>query len=125
MSEIRRVGPWPEMIVISVTLSILGAMILPRLTSQAEECALPRTTSDMAMIRSALAQYQLKNDRLPTDEEGLSVLSDEVPLDPWGRPYTYKRLGPHGFVLECFGADGEAGGSGQNRDSRWELGSIG
>ena len=42
-----------------------------------------------------------------------------VPLDPWGKPYLYRYPGdtnPNGFDLLSYGADGQAGGDGENAD---------
>jgi len=49
----------------------------------------------------------------------------ETPLDPWGRPLSYRRkLRGSGFLLACLGADGEPGGSGPAVDLYVEDGMM-
>jgi general secretion pathway protein G len=69
----------------------------------------------------------------PSNEQGLQALRmkpanlnlwngpylpQEIPLDPWGRPYLYKYPGDHGDEPDVisYGADGQAGGEGINAD---------
>jgi general secretion pathway protein G len=42
-----------------------------------------------------------------------------VPVDPWGNPYVYIAPGdvnPSGYDLFSYGADGRAGGEGEDAD---------
>jgi general secretion pathway protein G len=42
---------------------------------------------------------------------------DKLPNDPWGRPYQYMNPGIRSEVeVLSFGADGQAGGEGNNAD---------
>jgi hypothetical protein len=42
---------------------------------------------------------------------------DEIPVDPWGRQLVYRaKPRGRGYWLACFGADGEAGGEGEDVD---------
>jgi general secretion pathway protein G len=42
---------------------------------------------------------------------------DKLPNDPWGRPYQYMNPGLKGEAdVLSFGADGQAGGEGNNAD---------
>ncbi len=45
-------------------------------------------------------------------------LPQEIPIDPWGRPYVYKYPGEHGDEPDIIslGADGQPGGDGINAD---------
>jgi general secretion pathway protein G len=45
-----------------------------------------------------------------------------VPKDAWGKDYIYVSPGAHGeFDLSSYGADGEPGGEGKNKDiNSWE-----
>lgn len=57
----------------------------------------PTTTSDMDAIRVILRRFKEVTGQLPTTEEGLGALVEhkmivQVPNDPWGRPYQYRRL---------------------------------
>jgi general secretion pathway protein G len=45
-------------------------------------------------------------------------LPQEIPVDPWARPYVYKFPGEHGDEPDIisYGADGQPGGEGLNAD---------
>lgn len=95
-----------------------------------------RVKSDFQALESALEAYHQQFGTYPTTEEGLTALvrtefaekgrrapdfrnPEDIPLDPWGRPYNYAYPGfrnSSGFDLWTYGKDGVAGGSGENRD---------
>jgi type II secretion system protein G len=90
-----------------------------------------KTKVDLATIRRALDEYAIDNGHYPTTQQGLIVLyretvtlrakrwkgpyvaSEEILLDPWGHPYSYRhpRLGvePSGYDLSSWGPDGKPG----------------
>jgi general secretion pathway protein G len=58
--------------------------------------------------------------RFPSEQEGFSVLInakllDQVPVDPWGRPYVYRLNEQHSGVV-TYGEDGVPGGQGDSAD---------
>ena len=77
-------------------------------------------------------QYRLDVGQYPSSEQGLLALRNapqqaarwqgpylkrDVPDDPWGRAYVYKRPGQHGeYDLVSLGADGQPGGEGEAAD---------
>ena len=81
----------------------------------------------------ALESYRLDTGKFPETGEGLQVLvtrpadsprwrgpylQKEVPLDPWGQAYAYKRPGANGkdFEIVSYGRDGRPGGSDEDAD---------
>ena len=49
----------------------------------------------------------------------------EPPIDPWGRPLVYRpKPRNRGYVLSCYGSDGEAGGIGEASDIHIEDGGF-
>lgn len=93
-----------------------------------------KTISEIKQLKIGLDRYFLDNGQYPTDAQGLQALVtkpttggpippnyrkggyiSDIPLDPWGHPYLYKRT-RDGFVLKSFGADGKLGGTGANAD---------
>jgi general secretion pathway protein G len=77
----------------------------------------------------AIAAYYADVARYPTAEEGLAALRqnssknwrgpyilDELPKDPWGRPYLYEITTSGEPRVICLGADGAPGGDGANAD---------
>jgi general secretion pathway protein G len=89
-------------------------------------------------FKTALELYRLDHGgKAPTTRQGLRALlrpprgkSDprwkgpylndltSVPLDPWRHPYVYASPGPNGasYLVLSYGADGKAGGSGEDED---------
>ena len=89
--------------------------------------------TDVSNLVQALKLYKLDNQRYPSAEQGLQALLtkptvdpmpvnwkpylDQLPKDPWGRPYQYLSPGIKGEVdVMSFGADGQTGGEGKNAD---------
>ena len=123
-----------EIIVVVVILGILAATILPQFIGTTQDAKISKAKSDVAVLESALEQFNAKMDHYPTSEEGLKVLV-EAPAndaskwrgpyikllrpDPWGNPYQYRVPGTHhptSFDLWSRGADGADGGEGDNAD---------
>ena len=89
---------------------------------------------EIATICDALETFSAVYDRYPTNEEGLTILTEptdklvdplltQSPLDPWGRPYQYNQPGRNGpYEVVCLGADGREGGEGLDKDiGSWDL----
>jgi len=87
--------------------------------------------AQLAAFAKALKEYRDDVGRFPTDAQGLSALIREpngvinwrgsylasgVPNDPWGHRYIYRLDVDRGATVECYGADGRAGGIGYNAD---------
>jgi general secretion pathway protein G len=123
-----------ELLVVLVILGLIIGIVAPRAID-----FLSRAKSDVAKIQiesfaTALDLYQLDLGRYPATQEGLDALlaaprgaagwrgpylrGDEVPLDPWSRPYRYEAPGPSGkpYRILSLGADGQPGGEGEDAD---------
>ncbi|MDH3944902.1 MAG: type II secretion system major pseudopilin GspG [Anaerolineae bacterium] len=130
-----------EVMVVVVILSILAAMVVPRIMSRPDEARVTRAQQDIRGISAALDLYRLDNFSYPSTDQGLEALVtrpsnlsqearwkeggyiDRMPKDPWGNPYSYLQPGTHGeFDLYSFGADGAPGGDGVKTDiGNWNL----
>lgn len=97
----------------------------------AENETLQKIYRDMSLLQNALDSRLATQGDLPGDEPGLAALTppqgnelDEIPLDPWGRPYRYERgLGARvraTYELYTLGEDNAPGGTGSNTDIRRE-----
>lgn len=122
-----------EMLVVVTIIALFAAIVAPRMLRRAD---VARATAARAQINSfmtALGAYKLDTGLYPTSEQGLQALRaqpqgvtqwqgpylpQEIPIDPWGRPYIYKFPGEHGDEPDVIslGADGQAGGDGINAD---------
>ena len=121
-----------ELLVVMVIIGLLAALVAPRFIRQEEKAKLKAAKAQIELLGTALDTFRLDVGRYPTTQEGLEALRTqpggiekwdgpylkrEVPLDPWGRPYSYRSPGEHGpYDLLSYGPDGAPGGEGDNRD---------
>jgi len=79
-----------------------------------------RAWDRMEGIIKLLEQYKTANGAYPTTAQGLAALSGlgtVPPKDPWGNDWAYRSPGQYSdFELVCLGADGAAGGEGEDAD---------
>jgi general secretion pathway protein G len=133
-----------ELMVVIVILGILAGLIVPRIMGRPEEARRTKAQIQMESIETSLHLYKLDNGVYPTTEQGLQALVEaptvgqlpkawreggyltkgRVPKDPWGNDYVYLSPGVHdedGFDITSYGADGEPGGEGNDKDiNNWE-----
>lgn len=125
-----------ELLVVLVIIGLLAGLVGPRLFSRLDASKVQTADTQVKMLRSAVRTLQLDLGRLPTEQEGLALLStppanareaalwrgpyleDKLPLDPWGNPYQYALAGADSqpFALWSLGADGKPGGSADAAD---------
>jgi general secretion pathway protein G len=130
-----------EVMVVVVILGILAALVVPKIISRPDEARVIAAKQDIASLMQALKLYRLDNQRYPTTEQGLQALVtkptaspvptnwkpsgyiERLPKDPWGQSYQYLNPGLHGEIdVFSFGADGVAGGEGNDADvGSWAL----
>ena len=117
-----------ELILVLIILSILAAIVVPRLVGRGQEARINATKGQIGMFKDALNQYALYNfDQFPTSEQGLRALVEmptsppqpkkwkgpyldgNVPPDPWQNEYRFACPGKHfpkGFDVWSVGPDG-------------------
>jgi general secretion pathway protein G len=122
-----------ELMVVLVIIGILAALIVPNVLGRADDARVTAAKTDINNIVQALKLYRLDNQRYPSSEQGLQSLVtkptvgtipsnwkpylEKLPNDPWGRTYQYLNPGIKGEIdVMSFGADGQAGGEGNNAD---------
>ena len=122
-----------EMMVVVTIIALFVALVAPKLFKQADKAKITATRAQMNNFMTALGAYKLDTSMFPTTEQGLAALRvrpdnmplwngpylpQDVPLDPWGRPYVYKYPSEHGDEPEIasLGADGQPGGEDINAD---------
>ena len=129
-----------ELLIVMVILGLLTALVGPRMFGHVASSKIKAARAQIEMMGTALDTYRLDFGRYPNTDDGLVVLwskpEDEkagsqwhgpylkkkVDKDPWGNPYVYAAPGEHGdYDLSSLGADGKAGGSGDDGDiNSWE-----
>ncbi|RKZ37840.1 MAG: type II secretion system protein GspG [Gammaproteobacteria bacterium] len=130
-----------EVMVVVVILSILAALVVPRIMDNPDKARLLKVEQDIRAISTALKLYKLDNYSYPITDQGLEALIikttvppeprqwksggylDSLATDPWGFPYNYLSPGIHGeYDLYSQGADGQADGTDINADiGNWQL----
>lgn len=121
-----------ELLVVLAILTLLAGLVGPRVLGQLGGAKTKTAGVQIADLDKSLELFKLDVGRFPSTEEGLNALVTKpgsaagwngpylkggVPTDPWGKPYQYAL---NGGVVEIvsFGADGVAGGEGENADVR-------
>ncbi|MDX1980581.1 MAG: type II secretion system major pseudopilin GspG [Bryobacteraceae bacterium] len=122
-----------EMLVVVTIIALFAAVVAPRLLSRGDQARVVATRQQINAFMTALGTYKLDTGKFPSNEEGLEALRvkpqgldqwagpylpQEIPKDPWGRPYAYKFPGEHGDEPDVisYGADGQPGGDTINAD---------
>lgn len=125
-----------EMIVVLVIIGLIMGLVGPRLFGQADKAKVQTAETQVKMLGGALQTMRLDISRWPTETEGLALLTtkpsdpqaangwagpyldEEVPNDPWGKPYVYAPAPSKNqpYTLYSLGADGKPGGEGQDAD---------
>jgi general secretion pathway protein G len=122
-----------EMLVVLTIIALFAALVAPKLLSKGDTARVTAARAQINAFMTALGAYKLDTGTYPTTEMGLQALRtrpqnvpqwqgpylpQEIPVDPWGRPYLYRYPGEQGDEPEivCLGADGQPGGEGINAD---------
>jgi general secretion pathway protein G len=122
-----------EMLVVVTIIALFAALVAPRMLKKSDTARVTAAHAQINSFMTALGTYKLDTGTFPTTEQALQALRDkpadvnqwagpylpqEIPLDPWGRPYLYKYPGEHGDEPDVisYGADGQPGGEGTSAD---------
>ncbi|OQX54054.1 MAG: type II secretion system protein GspG [Candidatus Omnitrophica bacterium 4484_213] len=113
-----------ELMLVVIIISILAAMVIPRLSGRSEEARQAVAKTDIeANLSLALDLYEMDNGSYPQSLDALrrrpagadrwkGPYIKKKPVDPWGRVYIYKFPGEHNpesYDLYSLGSDGQAG----------------
>ena len=122
-----------ELLVVMLIISILAALIIPKLFGNTDQAKISAAKSDISELKDALSRYRVDTGQFPTTEDGLQALvsqPSDAPQwkgpyieqsslnDPWHNPYDYVAPDPNGgdYLITSYGADGAPGGDGINAD---------
>ncbi|RZM09801.1 MAG: type II secretion system protein GspG [Sphingomonas sp.] len=124
------------MIVVLAIIALVAALIVPNVIGRPDQARVTLAGTDLKTLSAALKMYRLDNGDYPSTQQGLAALVnkpsglpaprnwapdgylEQVPEDPWGRPYLYRSPGEDGggFDLSSTGKDGKPGGEGLDAD---------
>ena len=124
-----------ELLVVITIISILAALIVPRIMDRPDQARATAARADVNAIMGALKLYKLDNGTYPSNEQGLVALTkkpdrgdvprnwkpggylEKLPQDPWGTDYQYLNPGIRGEVdVFSLGADRKPGGENYDAD---------
>lgn len=114
-----------EIMLVLGIIAILVSSSIYLLSGNIDVAKDSRVESDIKTIGTQIKAYEMSNFAPPTTEQGLAALVEpptaapeprrwkklleEIPMDPWGRPYQYRSPGeknPGGYDLFSLGQDG-------------------
>ncbi len=124
-----------ELLVVLAILGLLVAFVAPAALRQLGSAKEKVAAQSIARLVGILDIYKLDVGNYPTTEQGLAALvarpagvagwngpyikDEDVPRDPWGRPFIYRNPSQRSdkpFDILSLGADGAPGGDGENAD---------
>ncbi len=122
-----------EMLVVVTIIALFAAIVGPRVLRTADPARQASARAQIKAFKTALVQYYNDVGVFPTNEQGLQALwtkpqgaerwqgpyvDEEIPADPWGRPFVYRYPGENTKDPEIlsYGADGQPGGTEINAD---------
>ena len=133
-----------EILIVITILGILASLVAVRIMDRPGEARVTNAQLDIKSLENALKLFRLDNAFYPSTDQGLRSLverptigrvpqkwreggyleKETLPKDPWGNGYLYLSPGVYNrdFDLWSYGADGEEGGEGEDRDvTNWEA----
>lgn len=126
-----------ELLVVIAIVATLATVVAPSLFRNVSDARGSAAKAQVQTLALALDTYRLDSFEYPTTAQGLGALradpgqagaasrwrgpylQQEVPLDPWGRPFHYRSPGivnPASYDLYTLGRDGLVGGEGEDAD---------
>jgi len=121
-----------ELLVVILIISMLAVFVTPRIFRSLGKAKMDIARAKMANIESAIGRFYIDCGRYPGKLDELVEKPSELEgkwkgpylkrsdlLDPWENPYVYEEEGavnPGSFDLISYGADGQQGGEGDNKD---------
>lgn len=101
-----------EILLVVVIIGILAGIGIPALSGKSEKAKIAQAQGNITMLGMGIREYEIMNGDYPSSLDGLLDESKggpylekkSIPMDPWGKPYTYSAPGSHNthnFDLSC------------------------
>ena len=120
-----------EMLVAVAIIGLIVGLVGPAAMRQLQSSRVNTTEAQIGQLRTAIDIFAIDTGRVPSETEGLNALisndsavpgwngpylrDGQLPQDAWGRNFLYALDGDQVRVISL-GADGQAGGTGNNAD---------
>lgn len=126
-----------EIMVVVFIIGLLSTVVLVNVLGARTDAQTKTARANISALSQSLERYSLQLYTYPTEEQGLQALIEapgdlsngalyprggfiqQLPNDPWGRPYQYvfpAERSRAAYDVFSFGADGEVGGEEENAD---------
>ncbi len=126
-----------EIMAVIIILGILAGVVAVNVLSNIDKSKVIATKTSLKQLHSAVISFKMDTGRYPDESIGLDELIEipsdideedwhdggylettEIPEDGWGNEFIYERYPASGkpFVIISYGADGEEGGEGYDKD---------
>ena len=120
-----------EILAVVVILGLVVGTLLVGFSASFGKAKHELAKTGIGLVVTQLEKYRLEHSAWPSNEQGLTLLSDGHArptdsyymnpgqlLDPWDRSYLYVTPGPDGHPYEVisYGADGQPGGEAEDAD---------
>ena len=135
LSENQRGFSLIEILIALTLLALAGTFVVGKFLDNLHEGQVNSAKIQMSNLEGRLKEFRRKCGFYPTTEQGLEALvtkpsggreckdypqngfidGDQVPKDPWDHDFVYESDGKT-FNIYSYGADGEAGGEGNDAD---------
>ena len=118
-----------ELMVVIVIIGLLATVVVINVMPATDQAAVTKARADISTLEQGVEMYRLNKLSYPAGDAGLQAVVSEgyvkrLPNDPWGNPYVYRAPGRDGrdFEIMSYGADGKAGGEGEDADiGNWDI----
>ena len=124
-----------ELMAVLIILGLLAAVVVRNFVGHTDKARVTTTKANLRLLHTAVDEFYMNSHRLPTEDEGLTVLivppdddvdyppdgylnTTDLPKDAWGNDFIFELYPESGkrFVIKSLGADGEEGGEGYDAD---------
>jgi len=114
-----------ELMVVITILGLLASIAAVNVMSYLKRAKIETTKENMRAIKQAVMSFYLKKNRIPQSlselcgpegDDNRELQMEEPPKDAWGNEFVYSPRDKRNFDLMSYGADGQEGGMGEDKD---------
>jgi len=124
-----------ELMAMLIIIGLLATLVVTKVAAQIEKARVTTTKANLKTLHQKVVEFKMDTTRYPTEEEGLMALIEQpsdvinypeggyldqtaIPKDAWGNDFLYEVNPESGgaFRIVSYGADGEEGGEGYDKD---------
>ncbi|MSR74393.1 MAG: type II secretion system protein GspG [Planctomycetes bacterium] len=123
-----------EVLIVLAIIALMGALVGTNVIGELFRSQRQKAELDIEVLKQAVKLHQtVENGKLPQESDWPDFLFDgsknhsrsfidtdkyenRQVNDPWGNPYTYRKLSSSDFEIMSYGMDGQPGGEGDDAD---------